>query len=215
MGLTAVGSAAPASRQKNCHTCVQSKRRCDRRMPTCSRCAEKNVACDYSMTRTAIQAGRCVRQDDRSTAFATDATNLEPAAALHPLFGHDLGSEADYMRPIDADFVPDFSAESPLRLPVDTGSSDVLMGDLVDDFIGGDMLAATDQWLVAFDSDSVVERPDTPADEEITQSYQKMASICVSYLTAHHIHKYAKLTVSRTTSPRGISTTRAHHSTTL
>lgn len=213
MGVTAVGSAAPASRQKNCHTCVQSKRRCDRRMPICSRCAEKNVACDYSMTRTAIQADRCVRQD-RSTSLATNVTDLESAAALNPLFGHNLGSEANYMRPIDADFVPDFSAESPLRIPVDAGSNDVLMGDHVVDFIGSDMPASTDQWLVAFDSDSAVDRPDTPADEEITQSYQKMASVCVSYLTARHIYQYAMLTVSRTTSLHGISTTQAHHSTT-
>lgn len=214
MGVTALGTAIPPSRQKNCHTCVQSKRRCDRRMPICSRCAEKNVVCDYSMTRTAIQADRRVRQD-RSTTFATDATDLESAVASNPLFGHDLGSEADYMRPIDADFVPDFYAESPLRIPGDTGSNDVLMGDHVDNFIGSDMPASTDQWLVAFDIDSAVERPDTPADEEITQSYQKMASVCVSYLTARHIHEYAMLIVSRTTSLRGISTIRAHHSTTL
>ncbi|KAI0140705.1 hypothetical protein BJ166DRAFT_108787 [Pestalotiopsis sp. NC0098] len=186
MGVTALGTAIPPSRQKNCHTCVQSKRRCDRRMPICSRCAEKNVVCDYSMTRTAIQADRRVRQD-RSTTFATDATDLESAVASNPLFGHDLGSEADYMRPIDADFVPDFYAESPLRIPGDTGSNDVLMGDHVDNFIGSDMPASTDQWLVALDGDSVVERPDTPADEEITQSYQKMASVC-NNITPWHLH---------------------------
>lgn len=35
------------SRQKNCTECVLIKRRCDRRTPTCSRCAERGTFCTY------------------------------------------------------------------------------------------------------------------------------------------------------------------------
>ncbi|KAL7962527.1 P-loop containing nucleoside triphosphate hydrolase protein [Trichoderma compactum] len=36
----------PFSRQKSCTHCRQSKLRCNRAAPTCSRCAERNLACD-------------------------------------------------------------------------------------------------------------------------------------------------------------------------
>lgn len=36
----------PFSRQKSCTHCRQSKLRCNRATPTCSRCAERNLACD-------------------------------------------------------------------------------------------------------------------------------------------------------------------------
>lgn len=39
-------SNAP-SRQKSCNACVKAKRRCDKRAPTCSRCAEKQFQCVY------------------------------------------------------------------------------------------------------------------------------------------------------------------------
>ncbi|KAM0330052.1 hypothetical protein ACHAQA_004223 [Verticillium albo-atrum] len=35
------------SRQKSCHACVRSKRRCDKRTPRCTRCAEKGFSCLY------------------------------------------------------------------------------------------------------------------------------------------------------------------------
>jgi len=35
------------SRQKSCNACVRSKRRCDKRTPRCTRCAEKKVDCVY------------------------------------------------------------------------------------------------------------------------------------------------------------------------
>ncbi|OLN81129.1 hypothetical protein CCHL11_09666, partial [Colletotrichum chlorophyti] len=38
---------ADKSRQKSCNACVRSKRRCDKRTPRCTRCAEKNFHCVY------------------------------------------------------------------------------------------------------------------------------------------------------------------------
>ncbi|KAL0936462.1 C6 zinc finger domain protein [Colletotrichum truncatum] len=39
--------SADKSRQKSCNACVRSKRRCDKRTPRCTRCAEKNFSCVY------------------------------------------------------------------------------------------------------------------------------------------------------------------------
>ena len=36
-----------ASRQKSCNACVRSKRRCDKRTPTCGRCAKRRYLCVY------------------------------------------------------------------------------------------------------------------------------------------------------------------------
>lgn len=43
----------PASRQKSCNACVRSKRKCDKRAPVCSRCAERDEPCVYKRRRLA------------------------------------------------------------------------------------------------------------------------------------------------------------------
>lgn len=35
------------SKQKSCFACVEAKRRCDKALPSCSRCIEKEVSCEY------------------------------------------------------------------------------------------------------------------------------------------------------------------------
>ncbi|ETS76544.1 hypothetical protein PFICI_11931 [Pestalotiopsis fici W106-1] len=172
MGVSPAGSSIPPSRQKNCHNCVQTKRRCDRRMPHCSRCVERNIPCDYSRTRTAIQADRQARRDNANG----------PASISHPLFSPGPAAEMDYLGSIDADMVadlmPDYPAEPLLQSPIDaTHGIDVLMDNQVD-LMGGNTPASMSQWLVAFEDDSITERPSTPVDEEITRSYQKMAPMC-------------------------------------
>ncbi|KAK0704585.1 hypothetical protein B0H67DRAFT_557360 [Lasiosphaeris hirsuta] len=42
------------SRQKNCNSCVQNKRRCDRRKPECSRCVEKQMLCIYVYSKPKV-----------------------------------------------------------------------------------------------------------------------------------------------------------------
>jgi hypothetical protein len=41
----------PLSRKKSCVACIRSKLRCDRKLPTCSRCAHKNLQCLYDSQR--------------------------------------------------------------------------------------------------------------------------------------------------------------------
>ncbi|KAM0287777.1 hypothetical protein ACHAQH_000309 [Verticillium albo-atrum] len=43
----ATDDATDKSRQKSCHACVRSKRRCDKRTPRCTRCTEKGFSCLY------------------------------------------------------------------------------------------------------------------------------------------------------------------------
>ncbi|GKT40179.1 transcription factor gsfR2 [Colletotrichum spaethianum] len=45
--MSDLADAADKSRQKSCNACVRSKRRCDKRTPRCTRCAEKNFSCVY------------------------------------------------------------------------------------------------------------------------------------------------------------------------
>ena len=58
------------SRRKNCNACVWSKRRCDKRTPRCTRCAEKNFSCVYqslpssSAAASAAAAGTAARTGD-------------------------------------------------------------------------------------------------------------------------------------------------------
>ncbi|KAM7209602.1 hypothetical protein V8F20_000005 [Naviculisporaceae sp. PSN 640] len=48
---------ASTSRQKSCNACVRGKRKCDRRAPVCSRCAERAEPCVYKRRRLAASPG--------------------------------------------------------------------------------------------------------------------------------------------------------------
>ncbi|KAF4208812.1 hypothetical protein CNMCM8927_008761 [Aspergillus lentulus] len=53
------------SRQKSCNACVRSKRRCDKRTPQCTRCAERGLSCLYHKNPAASGS-------DDSTSHAVD-----------------------------------------------------------------------------------------------------------------------------------------------
>lgn len=42
-----MSSSTRSTRQKNCNSCVKSKRRCDKRQPACSRCVKQRYLCVY------------------------------------------------------------------------------------------------------------------------------------------------------------------------
>lgn len=126
----------------------------------------------------------------------------------------------DYLGSINADvvaeFLPDYSAEPLLQPPVDTSHSNGVLMDNDVDLVDANTHASMNQWLVTFGDDYVVERPSTPADQEITRSYEKMAPMCVSCESCLPNHKiYALLTTScaflRIILIRGTSMILAHH----
>ncbi|KAH8807205.1 hypothetical protein F5884DRAFT_856786 [Xylogone sp. PMI_703] len=54
------------SRQKACDACVKGKRRCDRVLPSCSRCAAKDVVFSYGGSNTVSSAGVEISDLDNS-----------------------------------------------------------------------------------------------------------------------------------------------------
>lgn len=80
------------SRRKNCSACVSSKRRCDKRTPRCSRCAEKNFSCIY--------------QTPSSSAIASAAAAAATAAGAddHPPYAVDIEGGGVPMPPHSFDF---------------------------------------------------------------------------------------------------------------
>lgn len=47
MDMTKLDQASAATRQKSCNACVRGKRKCDKQMPRCTRCAAKGLDCLY------------------------------------------------------------------------------------------------------------------------------------------------------------------------
>ncbi|TEA11189.1 Transcription factor gsfR2 [Colletotrichum sidae] len=68
------------SRQKSCNACVRSKRRCDKRTPRCTRCAEKNFSCVYQ-NLPPTSASSSGGHHDVSNSSTKDNSSPAPAAA--------------------------------------------------------------------------------------------------------------------------------------
>lgn len=87
------------SRRKNCSACVSSKRRCDKRTPRCSRCAEKNFSCIYqtppssSATASATVAAAAIAAGtDDHRAYAVDIEGGGVTMPPHPFDFNNLGN---------------------------------------------------------------------------------------------------------------------------
>ena len=169
----------PSSRQKNCNSCVQAKRRCDRRTPLCSRCVEKKIPCIYAKTRTIRQS---VQQDAETSGYMEGPSFGSPACGS--FFAPDLTLDVDYLGTMPMDSQPDVAAFvagdtfDNLVMDVD-GSGDFHM-DPFTSLTGNDSTSLRDQWLAPFEQESMTERPSSPADKEIVTAYQKMNGFCVS-----------------------------------
>lgn len=173
MGDYTTSSSLPKTRQKNCNGCVQAKRRCDRSMPICSRCAEKKVACIYGKASHEHQSGEEAELMDFSmTAQAIGSSASTPAgfawsADLNP----GEGSTTPFMLNANAaesfqNYLMDPSID--VELPFD-GSLDLV----------GNHASNQDQWLVHVDPEPSQERSTSPIDDEVLQAYDKMAGVCV------------------------------------
>ena len=163
----------PKSKQKNCNSCVQAKRRCDRRTPICSRCAEKKIACIYGKT----------------------TVDREPFDPSSPSMGW-LAFGSPACSPFAPGQSPDVNYFGIMPMDpqygVATNATESLQNYLMDATIDGnipmdpfvnpmdDSITPTqDQWLVQNEQRPVTERPGSPADEEITRAYKKMTDFCV------------------------------------
>ncbi|KAK1570275.1 uncharacterized protein LY79DRAFT_527117 [Colletotrichum navitas] len=109
-----VVDAADKSRQKSCNACVRSKRRCDKRTPRCTRCAEKNFSCVYQNMPPASSAApaagsgtgaeACMPTANSNPGLATSSSSPSSLPASfaatgqnEPLEAMDLGDDDDCM----------------------------------------------------------------------------------------------------------------------
>ena len=168
----------PASRQKNCNSCVQAKRRCDRRTPICFRCAEKKIPCVYTKTKSIT---RSVQHDAETFSYVERPSLGSPACSF---FASDLTLDVDYLRIISKDSQPDPAAAAAENthnhLMMDADSNSDIPMDPFMSLMGNDSTSARDQWLASMDQGSITEHSGSPADEEIVTAYQKMSCFCVS-----------------------------------
>ncbi|KAI5860106.1 hypothetical protein GGS23DRAFT_249423 [Durotheca rogersii] len=159
MDSSAAAAGVLLSRQKNCNNCVQVKRRCDRKTPVCSRCAEKNISCIYSKTKA-------VRQLDKPSIEPMPyAEAISFGSPGYPLFGVD---------PQTGRAASEYTPQSVLEA---SGGGDILMDPFLD-LIGNTGSPLSDQWPVPVDESLFARRPNTPADDEIVRAYGKMAGLC-------------------------------------
>lgn len=173
MASPAVAAGVLGSRQKNCNSCVQTKRRCDRRTPVCSRCAEKKIPCAYGKVRASNHTGH---QEMRASSHME---TLEFGSTGVSLFDSVPPYEIGCFDTLPLDSSSDVPGPAPQSVPSAFVNDDVPMDNFMD-FLENDNPSIPDRWLVPVDDNVAIERPGTPADEEITNSYQKMAPFCVS-----------------------------------
>ncbi|CRK26914.1 hypothetical protein BN1708_000700 [Verticillium longisporum] len=100
--LCATDDATDKSRQKSCHACVRSKRRCDKRTPRCTRCAEKGFSCLYVNLPPAASARQraAAQLSDAAMPPGLDSSPMETETELDAM---GMQSDHDY----DLDPMPD------------------------------------------------------------------------------------------------------------
>ncbi|KAI0483853.1 hypothetical protein F4859DRAFT_512490 [Xylaria cf. heliscus] len=133
-------------------------------MPVCSRCVEKNVACVYSKTRTAS------RPDKRAKKPTTGPET--------PLDFTDLSFDMDYLEDIPTSFHTDLAVEPTPNSVQDTISSSDISMDTFMNLIGNNSSSSSDHWPISAEEDHLLQRPVTPADEEVARGYEKMMVCC-------------------------------------
>ncbi|KAK3390050.1 hypothetical protein B0H63DRAFT_464706 [Podospora didyma] len=183
MESTAATTYQPPSRQKNCSCCVQAKRRCDRKTPICSRCADKQLPCIYAPKYTKVAS-----QHVSATTSSEDAPPFDSPAYSSLFSPGQLSFDFDGFLGI---LPPDTHSARP-HATVDelTITADVSMDDaaafmhMVDNNATSTSpfhdMDVDRQWLVsrATSTDNPPPRPSTPADDEIARSYKKMEPFC-------------------------------------
>lgn len=172
MASPVVAAGVLGSRQKNCNNCVQTKRRCDRRTPVCSRCAEKKIPCAYGKVRASNHTGNQGMRsspDMEALHFGTPGVSF-----FDPVPPYDMGC----FNSLPQDSSSDVPGPAPQTVESAFVNEDVPMDNFME-FVDHNNPSIPDRWLVPVDDHVAIERPGTPADEEITNSYQKMAPFCV------------------------------------
>ncbi|KAH6710727.1 hypothetical protein BKA61DRAFT_102501 [Leptodontidium sp. MPI-SDFR-AT-0119] len=103
-----------STRRKSCATCVKAKRRCDLRLPQCSRCASRGSACEY-VTPSADHRYHCTAEDQTLPQVNTLQVQDYPQTVLPTSGGFDQDISAN------VGLLPAFSSFSfPERMAIGT-----------------------------------------------------------------------------------------------
>ncbi|RYP82956.1 hypothetical protein DL770_005469 [Monosporascus sp. CRB-9-2] len=175
----------PKSRQKNCNRCVQARRRCDRRTPICSRCAEKKIACIYGKAKVASQPDR----EEFEPPFPSTERLAFGSPACAP-FAPVRSPDVNYLgiMPTDSQLgAATTSTESMQNHVMDASIDGGIPTDLFIDLMGNSITPTQDQWLVEIEQEPMTERPSSPVDEESVRSYEKMAGFC-GHMAPWHLY---------------------------
>lgn len=207
MGDSAARDGLPKSRQKNCNSCVQAKRRCDRRTPICSRCAEKKTACIYGKNNVASQPDR----EGFELSYPSIGSQAFRSPACSPFaLGQSPGVNYLELMPMDFQLGVATSATGSLQnYAMNATSGDDIPMDPFTNLMDNSITPTHDQWLVPIEQGSVTERSSSPADEEILRAYGKMADFCVSPIQLSHPVEYSVVVrkiyqISWKTDPNGL-----------
>jgi hypothetical protein len=168
---------ASASRQKNCNSCVQTKRRCDRRTPVCSRCVEKKLRCVYGKTKE--DSRRALHQYDTRPSPTFIPFELENSAAAAAaaattvacsVFPPDMSLDMGFFESMASDAQTGLAEPTLVTPGMDSFMNAITAGDST----------PQDQWLIETDQEIYDDRPSTPAGQDVESSYSHMATFCVS-----------------------------------
>ncbi|KUJ14697.1 uncharacterized protein LY89DRAFT_671121 [Mollisia scopiformis] len=171
----------PASRQKSCNSCVQSKRRCDRQTPVCNRCVEKKRLCVYGKEPSLYSrvSGDIDTDANPDTALEMEGLVFASSNSAASPFPADLSLHVDNFS-VERSSMDDVS-EPIISTMFDTASNFQTDIDRLMELVGGDDAEAGGQWLFQPDQQITIVRPSTPADEEINRSYEQMGGLCERY----------------------------------
>lgn len=181
--FTPAPAGVAATRQKNCNSCVQTKRRCDRRTPICSRCVEKKLPCVYGKAKAAKKPVQHGAEPSSITSYAASPMLANSASACSP-FPSDISLDLGYLGNLSADLETELAQPAPTALDDDNISVGSFMN-----LINSTNPPPRDQWLVQAHDGYPEDRPGTPVDEEVQRSYQKISTFCVSLLYPGLSHK--------------------------
>ena len=156
--ISTMPSTHPA-RRKSCRECVKAKRRCDQRSPDCSRCANRNLACEY------LQQTQPLPSPQPSSAGSVNIAPMSTTESL-PSNALSFGTATDSMNNFEFGLDFDLNASvDVLSMPKDMDSP-------------GDMIRQPWMGFVE-NSNKVYPRAQSIGQSYCREDYRKMLPICV------------------------------------
>ncbi|KAH6693751.1 hypothetical protein F5X68DRAFT_46838 [Plectosphaerella plurivora] len=170
-----------STRQKNCHNCIQSKRKCDRRSPRCGRCAEKNAICTYGKARARGNPMAFLPSPSTLADTSAGVSPHYPVPWLDPTFTVDMDILGDLgfdLQAPEAPYAHTHPAQTSLDIPVEM--FDVNSNDAAH--------FATPTTCTREDpkpSECNPQRPGSPVGEAVMKCYESMGDTCRDYQAWH------------------------------